>query len=117
MKTMEKMEKMVTLETGLLKNNEIIKRTISFETLKKLSDFNFKRLNRNVDVDELLKEFPDIISKNVELESVMIHNHHKRKKTKPHVRCWVRIKEINFLGIQDIFLYQWEEMYNNNVIY
>jgi hypothetical protein len=86
--------------------NEI--KTISFETLKKLSDCNVERLNRNIDVDTLVNDFPNIISQNVELESIMEHYHHMGKLTDPHFRCYVRIGKLGFVGIQDVFDYQWE---------
>jgi hypothetical protein len=30
--------------------------------------------------------------------------------TDPHFRCFVRIGELGFVGTQDVFDYQWEEL-------
>lgn len=96
------------MEVKLLTNEQNEIKTISFETLKRLSDCNVERLNRNIDVDTLMNEFPDITTQNVELESVMIHYHHMGELTDPHYRCYVKIENIGFVGVQDIFDYQWE---------
>ena len=96
------------MEVKLLTNEQNEIKTISFETLKRLSDCNVERLNRNIDVDTLMNEFPDITTQNVELESVMIHYHHMGELTDPHNRCYVKIENIGFVGVQDIFDYQWE---------
>jgi hypothetical protein len=98
------------MEVKLLTKEQIEIKKISFETLKRLSDCNVKRLNRTFDVDTLLKKFPNIISQNVELESIMVHYHHMGELTDPHFRCYVRIGENGFVGVQDIFLYQWEDL-------
>lgn len=73
-----------------------------------MSDCNVKRLNRNIDVDVLLKLFPNIINQKVELECIMIHYHYMGELTDPHFRCYVRIGELGFLGIQDVFISQWD---------
>lgn len=92
------------------KEEEQIKK-ISFETLKCLSDSNVERLNRNIDVDTLLNEHPNIINYNVELKTIMTHNHHMLKPTDPHYRCFVIIQELGgLIGIQDVFVCQWEEL-------
>lgn len=96
------------MEVKLLTKEQNEIKTISFETLKKLSDCNVERLNRNIDVDTLLNEFPNIISQNVELESIMIHYHHMGELTDPHFRCNVRIGRLGYVGTQDVFDYQWE---------
>ena len=98
------------MEVKLLTKEQNGVKTISFETLKRLSDCNVERLNRNIDVDTLLNEFPNIISQNVELKSIMIHYHHMGELTDPHFRCFVRIGELGFVGTQDVFDYQWEEL-------
>jgi hypothetical protein len=98
------------MEVKLLTKEKSEIKTISFETLKKISDCNVERLNRNIDVDTLLNEFPNISSQNVELKSIMVHYHHMGKLTDPHFRCYVRIEKLGFVGIQDVFDYQWEDL-------
>ena len=98
------------MEVKLLTKEQNEIKTISFETLKRLSDCNVERLNRNIDVDTLMDEFPNIITQNVELKSIMIHYHHMGELTDPHFRCYVVIGELGFVGIQDVFDYQWEEL-------
>lgn len=97
------------MEVKLLTKEQTQIKKISFETLKSLSDCNVERLNRNIDVDTLLNEYPNIKNYNVELKSIMIHYHHKFKPTDPHYRCFVSIHELGgCVGIQDVFEYQWE---------
>jgi hypothetical protein len=96
------------MEVKLFTEEQTQIKIISFKTLKSLSDCNVERLNRNIDVDTLLNEYPNIISQNVELESIMIHYHHMGELTDPHFRCFVKIENIGFVGTQDIFDYQWE---------
>jgi hypothetical protein len=85
-------------------------KTISFETLQKLSDCNVKRLNRNIDVELLLSGHSNINSHKVELKSIMTHCYHLGKLTDPHKRCLVMIERIGCVGIQDVFNYQWESL-------
>ena len=101
-------KKITIMEVKLLTKEQSEIKTISFETLKRLSDCNVERLNRNIDVDTLLKVSPNISSQNVVLESIMVHYHHKGKLTDPHFRCYVKIENLGFVGMQDVFDYQWE---------
>jgi hypothetical protein len=98
------------MEVKLLTKGQNEIKTISFETLKKLSDSNFGKLNRNIDVDMLEKDYKIKKSNKVELETILIHHHHMGKLTKPHYRCWVRVQGLSILGFQDVFDYQWEEL-------
>ena len=96
------------MEVKLLEKEQTQIKIISFNTLKKLSDCNVERLNRNIDVDTLLTEYPNIQNYNVELKSIMIHYHHMFQLTDPHFRCYVKIENIGWVGFQDVFDYQWE---------
>lgn len=96
------------MEVKLFTEEQTQIKKISFETLKRLSDCNVERLNRNIDVDTLLNEYPNIVNYNVELKSIMTHYHHMGQPTDPHFRCFVKIENIGFVGTQDIFDYQWE---------
>ena len=98
------------MEVKLLTKEQSEIKTISFETLKKLSDFNFGKLNRNIDVDVLEKDYKIKNSNKVELQKILIHHHFMGKLTKPHYRCWVRVQGLNILGFQDVFINQWEEL-------
>jgi len=98
------------MEVELLKKEKSGIKTISYKTLKVLSDSNFGKLNRNIDVDELLILYPNIENFNLELRIIMIHHHFRGELTEPHIRCWVKIKNIGYVGIQDIFYKQWDKL-------
>jgi hypothetical protein len=89
--------------------NEI--KTISFETLKRLSDYNVERLNRNIDVNTLLQEFPNITTQNIDLRRIEKQYHNMEELTDQHFRCFVCVEEYGgCIGTQDVFDYQWEEL-------
>ncbi len=100
------------MDVKLLEKEQTQIKIISFDTLKRLSDCNVERLNRNIDVDTLLIEFPEIVNYNVVLKSIMLHHHHLGELTDPHFRCSVEIENIGWVGFQDVFDYQWEEGLN-----
>jgi hypothetical protein len=98
------------MEVKLLTKEQNESKKISIKTLKKLSDFNFGKLNRNIDVDVLEKDYKVKKFHKVELQKILIHNHFMGKLTKPHYRCMVRVQGLNILGFQDVFINQWEEL-------
>jgi hypothetical protein len=96
-----------------LKNPKQLKpKTISFDILKKLSDTNYGRLNRNIDVDWLKEEYSNIENYSIELQPVLIHYHFVGEPTKPHLRCLLKLNQIGVIGIQDVFFNQWDELKN-----
>ena len=87
-------------------------KTISFDILKKLSDTNYGRLNRNIDVDWLKEEYSNIENQNIELQPVFTHYHCFGEPTKPHFRCLLKVNQIGIIGFQDVFFNQWDELKN-----
>jgi hypothetical protein len=81
---------------------------ISFDLLKEIRDYNLSRLNRNIELEELSSEIPNLNTKKYKLIPILIHNHHLGKLIEPHIRCIVTLENGETLGIQDIFFSQWE---------
>jgi hypothetical protein len=98
------------MDVKLLTNGQSEIKKISVKKLKKLSDSNFGKLNRNIDVDVLEKDYKVKKFHKVELQTILIHHHFMGKLTKPHYRCWVRVQGLNILGFQDVFINQWDEL-------
>ena len=94
----------------LLKNQNLCVKTISFEKLKEISDLNLKRLNRNIDLEDVYINNSCLMSKKLYLEIILIHEHHLGKLIQPHFRCFVRDEDNNVLGIQDVFTNQWVKL-------
>ena len=60
------------MEVKLLTKEQNESKKISIKTLKKLSDFNFGKLNRNIDVDVLEKDYKVKKFHKVELQKILI---------------------------------------------
>ena len=82
---------------------------VTFEELKKISDKNYGKLNRNIDPEQLDK------TAIYHLEKCLIHGHALGKQVKPHYRAFVYrwyafIEKDVMVGMQDITAKQWDKL-------
>lgn len=62
---------------------------ISFNELTKISNSNFGKYNRNVDVEKVIKKLPQFRNWNMVCTTVMIHEHYMGEEIEPHYRCYI----------------------------
>lgn len=83
-------------------------RTFTFSQLTKISDDNYKVLNRCIDMSGFNPE--DVFV----LTPIMIHEHAFGEPVNPHLRTIVsKLNETEVLAFQDITLEQWEQGSDN----
>ncbi|GMQ33520.1 hypothetical protein [Algoriphagus taiwanensis] len=85
------------------------KKYISFDGLKRLSDENFERFNRNIDYENFEKNHeikPNIFKMTILAE----HSYSMGSPTENHYRCLVTHPNISEILIQDISVEQWDRI-------
>jgi len=103
-----------------IKNGEMVKEVtnstnekfISFDELKRISDENFGRFNRNVNYEVIEKKHPNIKDDDFKLTILMEHFHYMGEPTEKHYRCLVQHPMISVGMYQDISLEQLESIQN-----
>lgn len=83
---------------------------LSFEGIKKLSNENVGKFNRNVDYQELERNYNGLDEYNFELIRVMDHNHFQGKPIQKHYRCLIIHPKIKESFIQDVSIHQWDSL-------
>jgi hypothetical protein len=86
---------------------------ITFRKLKKISNRNHGRYNRNIDTELLEEHFPNIKNKVFRIENVMEHHHFRGELVDKHYRCIVHIPEVDQLLFQDVSEGQWGGLKNS----
>ncbi len=88
------------------------KKYISFDELKRISDENFERFNRNVDYEQIEREHFDIRPPFFKITKLMEHSTFVGSPSEKHFRCLVLHPKISEVMIQDISLEQWDRINN-----
>lgn len=103
-----------------MKNGEMVKevtnstneRLISFNELRRISDENFGRFNRNVNHEVIQSNHPDIEDSFFSINRLIEHFHFMGESTEKHYRCLVQHPMISVGMYQDVSLGQWESIQN-----
>lgn len=85
------------------------KKFTSFDGLKRLSDENFERFNRNIDYQYFEKKY-DITPNIFKITILGEHTHLMGSPTENHYRCLVSHPKISEVMIQDISFDQWDRI-------
>ena len=91
-------------KTNRIRKNDTSPRTFTFSHLSKISDDNYKVLNRCIDMSAAHAD--DIFV----LYAVIEHSHAFGEEVSPHLRTIVtRLNESETLAIQDLTYDQWDQ--------
>lgn len=95
---------------NLLTNSlvQIEKKEISFYDLKRISDENFGKFNRSIDLEGIESEFPNIKNSFFKITKIMEHFHFMGELTEKHYRCRVTHQMFPEVLSQDVSINQWE---------
>ncbi len=101
-------ENMFNLSTNSLV--QIEEMGISFNDLKRISDENFGKFNRSIDLEEIENEFPSIRNSLFKITKIMEHFHFMGELTEKHYRCRVTHNLFSDVLYQDVSINQWEKI-------
>ena len=85
-------------------------RVISFEKLHQLSTENKDKFNQNVWTEKILESHPNMKGRNLIVQKIMEHNHHRGVEVKPHLRTIVMSDVYKGTLIQDMSYEQFENL-------
>lgn len=97
------MDKLLTISQVQIELKEI-----SFDDLKRISDENFGKFNRSIDLEEIESEFPSIRNSVFKITKIMEHFHFMGEPTEKHYRCRVTHQMFPEVLYQDVSINQWE---------
>jgi len=74
--------------------------------LKKISDENYERFNRNVDYEEIKKQYIELQPPFFKITKLMEHSTFMGLPTEKHFRCFLSPPDISYPILQDISIEQ-----------
>lgn len=89
---------------------------LSFDELKKISDENFGRFNRSIDVEEIEMFIPNVKNNKFRLSFQIEHHHFMGEITEKHFRFLVEHPQFSDRLTQDISIEQLEKIVESNTI-